>query len=132
MLPDLDFLALRFARGIDADQLPHSIPALTIDRRIVLARGLTRFEERWHAAHELFHALESGPDQRPLIGTGDPVLAAEEAAADAFRDDLLMPARAVLDALSDDLTPEEWEMAFGVPIGLLAARAGRIRALWAA
>lgn len=132
MALDIDYLALRFARGVDSHTLPPWLPALTVNGRIVLHRGLTRRQERWYGAHELYHAIYGGIDQRPYIGTNDPMLAIEEAAADAFRDDILMPAAEMLDALEAGLTPDEWRFQFGLPLRVIEARARKVLELWAA
>lgn len=73
----------------------------------------------------------SADDCYPWLA-GDPRLAIVEAAADAYRDDLVMPAAEVLDALEDGLTAEEWALRFGLPWRVLAGRVERVLRLWAA
>lgn len=127
---DIDAVALRLAHGIDSDQLPAGLKALTVDDQIILDRSLCRWEERYAGGHELRHAMDRD-DVFPWLD-GDPRLAIVEVAANQFRDDLLMPAGDVLDALQEDWSAEEWETAFGLPIDILAARARAVLRLWAA
>lgn len=127
---DIDAVALRFTRGVDIDDLPPWLPALTINRRIVLNRGLTRCEERWHGAHELGHIVLGHGDQRPLIGTNDPVLAADEAAADAFRLAIVAPRWELIEKLEAGDDIEELAVDYGLTIEHMKEAAEAAYADW--
>lgn len=120
---DIDILAMRFARGIDIDDLPGDWPALTINGRIILRRGLARCDERWHGAHELYHAIMGGSDQRPYMGTKDPVLTVEEAAADRFRFEILVPGWELIERLEAGEAIEELAIDYGLTVEHMAEAA---------
>jgi len=117
---DIDAVALRLAQGIDADQLPAGLKAITVDDQIFLDRSLLRWEQRYYGGHEIYHAA-SDDDLFPWLD-GDPRLAIVEGRASAFRDELLMPFVKVVEGIMDGWTAEEFILEFGLPSTIVAGR----------